>query len=228
MNQTRRHSSLEPNEVVHIHSEAGEYALVTKLPAKKKHADKEVSSLLSSTVKAQLTLDTTEQIGKWEPEEEEKHEKPGYVRLDFHAQNSYSPKSPRPSNIVDTGKTKFAYSTVVFDAEPKAIDKEFAERKRQNKPAPLPPPRYEGSRSALPKHSSDSRLLYSDINFNKSNPPVTTKGTSSPDLAQSTDSSDTSPYVNVRHNGAPIVPPRRGVASPIAEQSPPIPVRKIS
>lgn len=235
---------MEPTEVAHIQSETGDYALVSKIPAKKKRnkkTDVDVSSLLSSTVRAQLPLDATEQIGSWE---EEKKNKPsgGYVQLHFHTENSVQkgkimPENPPAKTPVDSKKTKFGYSTVVFEAaEKKESDLEYAEQLRQNKPPPIPPPKYEASSSPLPKHSSDSRLLrtnvdYSDIDFSKKSVNThTAKGTSSPDLRQSSVANgdgDESPYVNVvRHEGPP-VPPRRGVAA-IVDESPPVPIRKIS
>lgn len=213
----------------------GLYAVVNKSPAKKKN--KEVSDLLSSTVRAQLPLDATEQIGNWEAAEDreaggkkDSRQPAGYVQLDFHMENGKRKGKITPADSlstnnsrVDVGKTKFGYSTVVFEKE--QSDKELAERKRQNKPPPQPPTKYEGSGPRLPKHSSDSRLLYSDVDFNKS---VSTKhGISSPDLSESAGNSG---YVNVRYKNAPLVPPRRGAAAIIdeVEEQSPVPPRKTS
>lgn len=234
----RRHSSLEPiSDVLHIESEAGDYALVNKLHGNKKNkknVNKDVSHLLSPAVRAQLPLDATEQIGSWEEKDQVRKSNKSnsaYAELEFHTENSVQKGKIVSENVpakspMDPGKTKFGYSTVVFENEKKTCDKELAEQMKQNKAPPVPPPKYEASSGqALPKHASDSRLLYSDVDFTKTNPIGNVKGrTSSPDLRQS----DEHPYVNVRRGGAPVVPPRRGVASPIMEQSPPVPVRKTS
>ena len=293
----------------------GVYAVVNKMPKRK--TDQELSSLLSTTVMAQLTLDDTEKIGSWEkhreevehhktsqkshggerkghhissPEENKKEPrkisrqekknsgyvqvdlptnhppksgqetkepprrvghvhgedrnldyadldlqqmdshvkerkdgpKPaprqqGYVQLAFQENKAKKGRvipngSPLPGNSrVDTGKTKYGYSTVVFEKE--ESNKELAEKKRQNKPVPLPPPKYDGS-GPLSKNSSDSTLLYSDIDHGKTRQQAISRkhGDSAPDLSQSPNL-DKSGYVNVRFNNAPAVPPRRGVAA---------------
>lgn len=225
----------------------------TKRKKKKKSQDAEVSSLLSDAVRAQLPIDATEQIGKWDDEEKQKNPKKkqsaGYVQVHFHHENSVPkgkimPESNLSKTPVDTKKTKFGYSTVVFEKEKKQTDIEFAEELKKKKPhsQPVPPPKYEPSGPAMPKHSSDSRLLqhtknvdYSDIDFSKQGP-YSAVGTSSPDLQQSIAADnidDESGYVNVKHRGlaggvaGPPVPPRRGVAA-IAEESPEVPKRKAS
>lgn len=215
----------------HIESSlGGVYAVVNRLP-KKKSTDKEITDLLSSAVQAQLPLDSTEQINNWGGAESARN--PGYVQLHFHEDNG-TRKEPGPAvspglaRRIDPGKTKFEYSTIVFKKE--ETNTELAEKMRQNKPPPTLPAKYDGSGPSLPKHSSDSRLVYPDAS---SNPHVAMKRstTSSPDLASSGPESH---YVNVHYNGTggscgkPVVPPRRGVALPTVEQSPPIPARKIS
>lgn len=246
--RTKRHSSLEPSEVQHMESDSGcVYALITKFPPKKR-AEREVSDLLSSTVRAQLNLDTTQQIENWDKEEGKREEKkdtrnPGYVQLDFHVENGVKrgkindeSASTRPSDHpIDTGKTKFGYSTVVFNKED---DKGFAEKKKQNKPPPQPPPKNEGSGPKLPKNTSDSQVLYSDVNFAK---PVAAekkmRKVSSPELSEQYTNSayggisvSDNPYENVDYsasaNPGPVVPPRRGVALPTMDESPPVPARK--
>lgn len=235
--RSKRHSSLEPAEVQHIESDSGMYALITKHPAGKKSDN----SLLSSAVRAQLPLDAAKQMDIWEKEEKKQGKgdarNPEYVQLDFHAETTppngkkftVADSPPRP---VDTGKTKFGYSTVVFEKE-KKTDVEFAERVKQKKPSPpLPPPKYKGSGTVLQTHSSDSKLLYSTVDFAKTNnPTATTTGGSAPDLAQSSEGTDDgsgleSPYVNViRPKIPPVVPPRRGTAAIVEEQSPTLPMR---
>lgn len=240
--RSKRHSSLEPGEVDHLESSTGGvYALVNKFP-KKKSSNKEVSDLLSSTVRAQLPLDATDQIQNWgEGDEQREGDKeregggkkdprrqPGYVQLHFHRENGemkgkIEPERtpPSASSRVDVGKTKFGYSTVVFEKEK---SKDLVEKKRQKLP-PQPPPRYEGSAPALSKNASDSQLLYADVNHHKT--AKSNHGTSSPDLSQSSSTG----YVNVRYNAttnsnAPVIPPRRGVAA--IPESPEFPARKIS
>lgn len=251
--RSKRHSSLEPSEVQHMESESGGvYALIRKLPPKKR-AEREVTDLLSSTVRAQLNLDTTLQIENWDNQEEPKKDErkdTGYVQLDFHVEDGVkrgkikdeSPPTRPRDHPVDTGKTKFGYSTVVFAKED---DKAFAEKKKQNKPPPQPPTRYEGSGPKLPKNASDSKILYSDVNFAKpAAKPVAAerkmKRVSSPELSELFENDDyggtsasgsISPYENVNYAGAtanpgPVVPPRRGVALPTMNDSPPVPVRK--
>ena len=228
---------------MHIESAGGDYALVNKTSPKKKKgkkADSDVSSLLSPAVRAQLPVDATEKFDNWE--EDEKQDKPssGYVQLHFHTNGSPQPKGKIVSERngtkpVDRGKTKFGYSTVVFEAEKKESDVEKAEQLRQKKPVPQPPPKYEPSASGMPKHSSDSKLLcsgvkdvdYTEIDFSKTSQ-SSAKGASSPDLRQSraNGDGDESPYMNVQ-KGLPIgppVPPRRGAAA----VTPPPPIRKIS
>ena len=235
----RRHSSLEPTEVQHVASEMGDYALVNKMPIKQKKAvKKEVASLLSDTVRAQLSPDVTEQIDQWDKEEKkEKEKKPanrskGYIQLDFHMENGVqriADEEPQLENSpFDAGKTKFGYSTVVFEKETKTSDKEAAERLRPKKMPPIPPAKYEGKSSAIPKHSSDSQILYTDVSFGQAS-----EG-GSPDLRHSQDvARKDPPYVNVSHRSPPgvppAVPPRRGIATPMDEQAPaPIPVPRRS
>lgn len=144
----------------------------------------------------------------------------GYVQLAFHDENAVKKGkvvpdgSPVANSRVDTGKTKFGYSTVVFEKEER--NKEFAERKRQNKPPPQLPAKYNGS--GMSKNSSDSQLVYSDIDHGKTHQHAISRkhGESAPDLSQSPPLN--SGYVNVRFNNAPVVPPRRGVAA-IQEES---------
>ena len=215
------------------------YALISRLPPKK-GTEREVSDLLSSTVRAQLNLETTQQIGSWDEEAHKKDEphKSGYVQLDFHVENGVprgkirdDPPSPRPrDHPIDSGKTKFGYSTVVFAKED---DKGFAEKKKQNKLPPQPPPKYEGAGPNLGRNTSDSKISYSDVNFTKPIPlERKMKRISSPDLSQSpVDSGSSNPYENVSFgasaNPGPVVPPRRGVALPtIDDDNPPVPVRK--
>ncbi len=218
----------------HIESETGIYALVNKTPTKKKEVNRDVASLLSPTVRAQLSPEATDQITEWEKEEKKN---PGYVQLDFHTENGFQrgriadEKKPADSSRFDAGKTKYGYSTVVFEKETKTSDKEAASRMRPKKMPPLPPPKYGGQ---MPKYSSDSQLLYSDISFGATSPtPQQSKsaGGSASDLTHSENATkntgDESPYVNVRLGGAPVVPPRRGVASPMMDQNPMVPHRKI-
>lgn len=142
-----------------------------------------------------------------------------YAQLNFHDENGIKKgkigpeASPTASSRVDTGKTKFGYSTVIFE---KNENKDMVESRRQNKPVPQPPPKYEGSGHAMSKHSSDSRLLYSDIDHSKMNQQAISSkkfGDSAPDLSQSARKTNDSGYVNVRFTNAPIVPPRRGAAA---------------
>ena len=235
----RRHSSIN---VDHIGFEGEEYAVINRGEKGKKKKAVEVESLLSDSVKAQLSIESTKQIESWDAEDEKegKHnrENPGYVRLHFHTEDiTAKPKSKVVSDapkVRDFERTKFGYSTVVFESEKKYSDKERAERMRQNKPVPpLPPPKYEGSGPSLPpkKLVSDSDILYAGINH--SLPSRVDKATSSPDLKQSElgdsegEFENDPPYVNVGPNRAPIVPPRRGVAA-IPEESPPLPMHKTS
>lgn len=253
MDRSKRHSSLEPSEVQHMESSlGGVYALVNKFPPKKS-SNREVSDLLSSTVRAQLPLDATEQIQGWgegsheenglitdphKPEngkERKDLRKAGYIQLDFHtAENGAvkgkiaSESSPIASSRVDTGKTKFGYSTVVFEKEQ---SKDAMAEKKRHKP-PQPPPKYEGSGPLLSKNASDSQLLYSDIDHSKMH--ASLHGSSSPDITQYAliGTTDEGGYVNVRHNHSnhsntpPSVPPRRGVAA--IPKSPELPLRKTS
>lgn len=218
---------MEPSDVEHLECDTGVYALVNKSP-KKKSKDKEVASLLSSTVRAQLPPEANEQIEKWEPQEEKKPGKnSGYVQLDFHIENGVPrgkiKDDPPEHGPYDPGKTKFGYSTVVFEQETKPGDDEGTSRTRPKKMPPIPPAKYEGK---IPKHSSDSNILYSDVQFgNGSSAAPQAKKRGSTSLTEIVSDED-SPYVNVRHGGAPVVPPRRGIASPIVEQSPPVPTRK--
>lgn len=196
-----------------------------------------MSSLLSSAVRAQLPLDATEQIVNWDQEKEEKKSSGGYVQLHFHTEGSVQKGKIMPENKPpnrDTGKTKFGYSTVVFEAEKKERDLEYAEQRRQNKPPPPTPPKYESSSAAaMPKHSSDSKLYHTDVDYSKidfSKKP-TPRGISSPDLKQSLMANggdvaeEESPYVISVRNEGPPVPPRRGVAA-IMDESPPFPTRR--
>lgn len=244
--RSRRHSSLEPTEVEHVDVETVMYALVNKTPPKKSAGNKEVTSLLSSTVRAQLPPEATDQINKWEVKEEKKATRgQGYVQLDFHTENGVmkgriadEKKTPDGSPF-DAGKTKFGYSTVVFEKETSASNAEAENRRRPKKLPPLPPPKYDGSGSSLKKNASDSQILYSDVDFTPSLSSQKSKnGGSLPDQrhseaasTSSKDDGDESPYVNVRHNkiisnGAPPVPPRRGVASPMVEENPTVPLRR--
>ena len=245
----RRLSSLEPDDVDHMESSMGGiYALISK---PKKKSNKEVNELLSSAVQAQLTLETTEQIQRWGEEEERElpplpgqrakpRDKGGYVQLAFHTtedqgrrgkilspETELPPPSSPAATRVDPGKTKFGYSTIVFEKD------KPAPRQNKKKPPPPIPSKYEGpgpaaSKPALSKYSSDSGI--SGEGFTKSCPsPASKHGTSSPDL--SSPNQPTPYYVNMHHYTPPIptgpaatppiVPPRRGVAA-ITEQSPPL------
>jgi hypothetical protein len=157
----------------------------------------------------------------------------GYIQLEWQAEGEVKNVPANAPPTVSSrggagGKTKFGYSTVVFEKE--VTNKELAEKKRQNKPIPQPPPKYDGARSknsgtiysdinhrhkaGMPKHMSESGLIYSDIDHKLTNKK---QGDSLPDLSLSHE--DESGYVNVRHNLAPVVPPRRGAAAIVEEAS---------
>ena len=221
-NDRRRHSSSEGFEVEHIQSAGGDYALISHSNRGNRH---DVTSLLSAEVRAQLSPESTSQIDNWEDEEEKKDgRKGGYIQLDFHTENGvrrpkFSLEESRPKTI-DPYNTKFQYSKVVFE---KTNDKECAERLKQNKPPPSVPTRYEGHKMPN-KMASDSQLLYSGPEFNPKLPLINADSRSSPDIQKSENQANKCepPYVNVRH-GRPTALPRRGIASPITDQSPPIP-----
>lgn len=235
----------------HVQSEGGDYALISKdhFKKKKKSSDIDISSLLSDSVKAQLSPDSTDQVDLWASKTTDTvttttstattttpASESGYIQLHFHntpdggRRGKISPEKPKPteSSIQDFDRTKFGYSTVVFETEKKTSDLECAERLKQNKSPPPPPPKYDSGRS-MTKIPPDSHVSPQPSSKQEGNTYIDVQ-TSSPDLRQSNQGSDESPYVNVRRpvgDVKPVVPPRRGIAAPV-DQSPPVPVRRTS
>ena len=63
---TRRHSSLEPDEIEHIIVHGEDYAVIRKSPKmKNKRSNKDISALISPNVNAQLLVDATSQVEQW-------------------------------------------------------------------------------------------------------------------------------------------------------------------
>lgn len=249
-------SPVKSTNIEHIVVEGTDYALINRSPPKKNKKTSEDLACPTSGTKGQLSPSASRRAQNGMKDDVRERQRPkspspkaSYVRLDFHSEKDSIHKSQEKEKgssvqIWDYDKTKFAYSTVVFEHEKKESDKESAERLRQNRPAPVTPPKYSGGMHKI--MLSDSQLPGKDSsNYHGTNGGTTSLNhyrhkMPSPELVQlrSSDTQDDSEkdlpdYVNVRRNGGgmcpPAVPPRRGVAAITEEnEDSPVPCRKIS
>ena len=180
----RRHSSILQHsdlkkadfEVEHVTVGGQNYAVVKKKASVPGPPSKPITD--ESPSEQQAALETPEQKVKGPANSSSPRpprQAPGYVQLHFQSDRTKAQviddDTPLPKDV----RTKFGYSTIVFDDEPQK-DVALARELKKNKPVPAPPPKYDKAppKPGAPTSETSPRkqnglgertLDYADITF---------------------------------------------------------------